>query len=198
LIFITGPVRSGKSAFAEQLARASGKPVTYVATARYDPGDPEWTARIAHHRARRPAAWEVVEIGGNGSVGLARFLEDAPADRVLLVDSLGTWLADRMATYGERIEIHEEALAREANDLALRLCAARASIILVGEETGWGIVPPYPSGRLFRDILGRLQQRLAGEAERAYLVVDGYALDLRALGRPVATASAHGALGECT
>jgi adenosylcobinamide kinase / adenosylcobinamide-phosphate guanylyltransferase len=185
LILITGPVRSGKSAFAEQLARASGKPVTYVATARYDPNDPEWVERIAHHRARRPADWEVVEVGGAGTPGLAVLIRDTPEERVLLVDSLGTWLADRMSAHNGDISLHASALEKEAGDLLEALCGSPTRVILVGEEVGWGIVPPYPSGRLFRDILGRLQQRLMREAEQAYLVVAGHALDLHALGKPI-------------
>jgi adenosylcobinamide kinase/adenosylcobinamide-phosphate guanylyltransferase len=141
--------------------------------------------RIVRHRARRPAEWDVLETGGEAHVDLQALLAGASAERVLLVDSLGTWLADRMAMRAEPIACHAEALEREAHDLAESFCGSPALIILVGEEVGWGIVPAYPSGRLFRDILGRLQQRFAREADRAYLVVDGYALDLRALGRPV-------------
>jgi adenosylcobinamide kinase/adenosylcobinamide-phosphate guanylyltransferase len=184
LIFITGPVRSGKSAFAEQLAHKSGKLVTYVATARIDLSDPEWVERIAHHCARRPADWEVVEVGGAGKPALAMLLRDTPEERVLLVDSLGAWLADRMLAYDGDIA-HASALEKEAGDLLEALCGSSAGVILVGEEVGWGIVPPYPSGRLFRDILGRLQQRVMREAEQAYLVVAGHALDLHALGKPI-------------
>jgi adenosylcobinamide kinase/adenosylcobinamide-phosphate guanylyltransferase len=59
-------------------------------------------------------------------------------------------------------------------------------IVVVGEETGWGIVPEHRSGRIFRDVLGRLQQEVAAHAERAYLTIDGIAIDLRAIGEPVA------------
>ena len=62
---------------------------------------------------------------------------------------------------------------------------ARAHAIVVGEETGWGVVPEYASGRVFRDVLGRVQQTLAARADRAYLVVSGFAIDLAVAGRRV-------------
>ena len=188
LTFVTGPVRSGKSRFAETLARASGRAVTYVATARTDPADAEWIARLAHHAARRPAGWRIVETAAE-SVELAAVAGETDAASVLLVDSFGTWLADRMsraleATGGDG-EIDADALECEALAAVDALLGARATVVVVGEEVGWGLVPAYPSGRLFRDVMGRAQQRLAAGATHAYLVVAGFALDLHAHGRPV-------------
>jgi len=188
-IFVTGPVRSGKSRFAERLARERGGEVLYVATARIDPDDAEWTARLAHHAARRPADWRVVETGAAGAPALAQIAAEAPESLTLLVDSLGTWLAERMSRRleagGEAAALDTGGLEAELNEAVDALAAARAAAIVVGDEAGWGLVPPYASGRLFRDVLGRGQQRLAARSERAYLVVAGFALDLGALGRPV-------------
>jgi adenosylcobinamide kinase/adenosylcobinamide-phosphate guanylyltransferase len=193
LTFITGPVRSGKSRFAERLAREAGPAVTYVATARIDPSDAEWTARIAHHAARRPPAWRVIETAGPGSPSLAALARGAVAGQTLLVDSIGTWLADRMtralevsaSSCGADASFDAAELECDANDLASALLETQAVAIVVGEEVGWGLVPPYPSGRVFRDVLGRMQQRLASGAAHAYLVVAGFAIDLRTHGRSV-------------
>ncbi len=180
LTFITGPVRSGKSRFAERLAAATGRPVLYIATARADPADAEWTARIAHHRARRPAAWALLESAAEGAPELAAFVRAAPPERTLLLDSLGTWLA---AQIDERTEYG--ALEGRATELAEALAASPADVIVVGEEVGWGVVPLAASARAFRDIAGRTQQRLARRAERAFLVVAGFAIDLAATGTTV-------------
>ncbi|GAC1551291.1 MAG: bifunctional adenosylcobinamide kinase/adenosylcobinamide-phosphate guanylyltransferase [Vulcanimicrobiaceae bacterium] len=186
---VTGPVRSGKSRFAESLARASGGAVTYVATARVDPADAEWAARLAHHAASRPPAWRVVETARPGAPPLADLARTARAGETLLVESLGTWLADRMSrgleSGDEAAALDGGALEAELTIVVDALATTRAHAIVVGEEAGWGLVPPYPAGRVFRDVLGRAQQRLAARASAAYLVVAGFALDLRALGTRV-------------
>ncbi len=191
-IFVTGPVRSGKSRFAERLARERGGDVLYVATARIDPTDDEWTARVAHHAARRPADWQVVETGMAGAPELTRIAAEAPESQTLLVDSLGTWLAERMSRRleagGEAAALDAAGLEAEINEAVDALAATRAHAIVVGDEAGWGLVPPFASGRIFRDVLGRAQQRLAARSERAYLVVAGFALDLREHGTLVARA----------
>jgi adenosylcobinamide kinase/adenosylcobinamide-phosphate guanylyltransferase len=186
LTFITGPVRSGKSRLAERLAIDAGGEVLYVATARADANDPEWVARIAHHAARRPRDWRVIETAGAHSLELAELFATAATARTLLVDSLGTWLADRMSTRfehgGESEATDEDALEAEIGEVVTAALATSARAIVVGEEVGWGLVPPYRSGRVFRDVLGRAQQRLATRAEAAFLVVSGRAIDL-SLGR---------------
>jgi adenosylcobinamide kinase/adenosylcobinamide-phosphate guanylyltransferase len=189
LTFVTGPVRSGKSRFAERLAMESGGDVTYVATARTDPTDVEWVARIAHHVARRPAAWQTIETGLLDAPSLVEIAGAGRAGAALLVDSLGTWLPAEMSARfevgGEPAALDIDALEAECSKAADALATSAARAIVVGDEAGWGLVPPYPSGRVFRDVLGRMQQRLAARAERAYLVVAGYAIDLRAAGRLV-------------
>jgi nicotinate-nucleotide--dimethylbenzimidazole phosphoribosyltransferase len=183
---VTGPVRSGKSRFAQVLAQRTGHPVTYVATASRSADDPEWDARLERHRASRPAAWTLVETAGQRSCALTALLGEAPAGRTLLVDSLGTWLADRIA--GVEPAVRDDALrleaALEADSAALAsaLTACAAVTIVVGEETGWGIVPAFASARIFRDVLGRLQQALAARATHLYLTVSGFAIDLHAAG----------------
>jgi len=189
LTLITGPVRSGKSAYAERLASSYGLPVTYVATARIDPADAEMTDRVARHRAQRPAGWKTCEIWGAGETDLAGLVRAAPPEGVLLIDSLGTWLAGYLLDLEALAETDAPAALRtletQTEPLGRALAEARATIVLVAEETGWGLVPPSALGRIFRDHLGRLTKTLAQSADRAELIVAGYAIDLKAVGRPV-------------
>jgi adenosylcobinamide kinase/adenosylcobinamide-phosphate guanylyltransferase len=149
LTFVTGPVRSGKSRFAERLAMESGGDVTYVATARTDPTDVEWVARIAHHVARRPAAWQTIETGLLDAPSLVEIAGAGRAGAALLVDSLGTWLAAEMSARfevgGEPAALDIDALEAECSKAADALATSAARAIVVGDEAGWGLVPPYPS-----------------------------------------------------
>ncbi len=184
LEFITGPVRSGKSRFAEQCARETRGDVVYVATAAIDADDRQWQRRIERHVAHRPPSWKLVETARAGAPPLASILREATAQQTLLIDSLGTWLAHQMSVRfdggGEAAACDEDGLQAEIDGVvtAARRCVGRA--IVVGEEVGWGLVPEYPSGRVFRDVMGRAHQDLARAAARAYLVVAGYAIDLKA------------------
>jgi adenosylcobinamide kinase / adenosylcobinamide-phosphate guanylyltransferase len=186
---ILGPVRSGKSARAQALAEASGKRVIFAATAIDDPDDEEMRERIARHRRERPAAWTTVETAGPRGVALESVLREAPPDACVLVDALGTWLAGHLLAWPDFTERDAVAAAAALDArgaaLAQALAASPADAIVVAEETGWGVVPPSPLGRVFRDVLGRLSQRIAAQADRVELVVAGFAVDLAAIGRPV-------------
>jgi len=189
VVFITGPVRSGKSAFAVRLARESGLDVTYVATAAASPEDAEWRARLARHTRERPQAWRTIETAPLAHDAQLELFRTASAGECLLVDALGTWLA---AGIGARIElleidyvVFEAQLDREAAAFVDAMLASPARVLVVSEQVGWDVVPVAASARLFRDVMGRMAQRLAARAEAAYLVVAGYALDLRANGEPV-------------
>lgn len=173
LILVTGPARSGKSEWAEYLvdwlAQQSGKPITYIATAQMDPEDAEWQARILRHQQRRPADWQTLHV----PVNLATTIRAAAG--CLLVDSLGTWLANLL-------EQDEEIWSQTRQDLLQSLAETQAKVVLVAEETGWGIVPAYPMGRLFRDRLGQLTRQLGSLAQPVYLVTGGHVLNLSQLG----------------
>jgi adenosylcobinamide kinase/adenosylcobinamide-phosphate guanylyltransferase len=186
VVFVTGPVCSGKSAFAVRLARDSGCAVTYVATAAGAPEDVEWRARLTRHVRDRPASWRTVETAGmTRRAQLALFREAAPS-ACLLVDALGTWLAARIAARIDLLEIDytvlESQLDEEAAEFVDALVASPAHVIAVSEQIGWDVVPVAAAARLFRDAMGRMVQRLAKHADRVYLVVAGYAVDLRAAG----------------
>lgn len=178
LIFITGGARSGKSAWAERIASERASPVVYLATA--EARDEEMAARIARHREQRPAAWTTVEAAR----GLAEALRPhlLPGGTILF-DCL-TLLASNILTaepFPEETEA-EAALWAELKALEDVCAAAGAALIVVSNELGQGLVPMEPLGRRYRDVVGRANQRLAARADRAWLVVSGYALDLKAVG----------------
>jgi len=187
---ITGPVRSGKSRFAEHLAGEAMGRVIYVATAAAPhPDDSEWEARLAAHQHSRPPEWKVIESAGSGR-DLIEIVTTATPESVVIVDSLGTWLAAQMGAgnigAGDDAVALEAALDTACRKLDASLRSASAHTILVSEEVGWGIVPIYPSARVFRDVLGRLHQAIAKHAERMYLIVNGFAIDLHASGVAIA------------
>ncbi len=185
IALVTGPASSGKSEWAEQLAAASGLPVCYVATAQTDPDDPEWQAKIARHIQRRPATWQTRWE----PYDLASIWRDANPATCWLVDSLGTWVANGL-------DWEEPQWEQAVADLLATLACGPGQIILVAEETGWGLVPAYPSGRQFRDRLGRLTRQVGQLASAVYLVTGGYALDLTQLGQPLPQPSVSSAPGD--
>jgi adenosylcobinamide kinase/adenosylcobinamide-phosphate guanylyltransferase len=172
-VLVLGGARSGKSEQAE--LRVAGEPdVTYVATGPgREAGDPEWAARVAAHRARRPAWWRTAE-----TTDLAGVL--AGASGAVLIDGIGTWLAASMDECGAWDGSAEGAarLAGRIGELAGAWRQTRAHVVAVSDEAGLGVVPATPAGRLFRDELGRLNQVLAAESEEAELVVAGRVVPL--------------------
>jgi len=161
IALVLGGANSGKSAFAEGLAAASGRPVTYVATAVVG-DDADFAARVSAHQARRPAAWRTVEAGA----GLPSALAQLPGDDTALVDSLGTWVA---ATSDFDVDIE---------DLVETLVRRAGPSIIVSEEVGLGVHPSTAIGGKFRDRLGLVNQAVSAVASQAFLVVAGRALRL--------------------
>ncbi|MDY6785966.1 MAG: bifunctional adenosylcobinamide kinase/adenosylcobinamide-phosphate guanylyltransferase [Cyanobacteriota bacterium] len=174
IILVTGPASSGKSQWAEQLAIATGMAVSYAATARVDPEDEEWQLRIEQHQRRRPNSWKTLLV----PVELGAAFQNTTASDCLLVDSLGTWVANLL-------EEEETAWEERVAGVLASLRAVSGVAILVAEETGWGVVPAYRVGRQFRDRLGRLTRQTGAIATTVYLVTGGYALNLSALGEPL-------------
>jgi adenosylcobinamide kinase/adenosylcobinamide-phosphate guanylyltransferase len=175
LVLVTGPSRSGKSEWAEALARQRGEPVVYVATAQRSPNDREWQTRLAAHRRRRPAHWRTLEVPIHLTEAIST---PGQAGDCWLVDSLGTWLANCL-------DQSEAEWQQTQNQFLQALQARRRPMIVVAEETGWGVVPAYPTGRQFRDRLGTLTRAVGAIADQVYLAVAGYAIDLKAQGSPI-------------
>ncbi|CAN7617689.1 bifunctional adenosylcobinamide kinase/adenosylcobinamide-phosphate guanylyltransferase [Pseudoduganella sp. LjRoot289] len=176
---VFGGARSGKSAYAEQLAIATGKEVVYIATARA--GDGEMAVRIAHHQRQRPAIWTTVEE----PLALAAALRQwcAP-QRLVLVDCLTLWLSNLMFAGGTdypdvgEITLPEQFHVQRAALLAA-LEHAAGDVVLVSNEVGMGIVPYGAISRVFTDEAGRLNQAVAAVCDRAVLVAAGLPLVLK-------------------
>ena len=177
---IFGGARSGKSALAEKRAAESGLQVVYVATAQALDG--EMQRRIAHHRARRPVSWGLVE----SPLNLAATLRQHAAPGVcLLVDCLTLWLSNvlfsgdaaRQAEAGEAVDCR--LFRDEVQTLIDALPHLPGRIIMVSNEVGWGIVPMHAVSRLFADEQGRLNQRVAAVCDRVTLVAAGMPLVLK-------------------
>lgn len=165
---ILGGARSGKSALAERLAAESGLAVVYIATA--TAGDTEMAERIAHHQARRPAGWGLVEE----PLRLAAALQDAASpDRCLLVDCLTLWLNNLLAAEDKTLFRRERAALLET------LPTLPGRVLLVSNEVGMGIVPLGELSRRFCDEAGRLHQDLAQICERVVFVAAGLPLILK-------------------
>jgi adenosylcobinamide kinase/adenosylcobinamide-phosphate guanylyltransferase len=176
---VLGGARSGKSAFAENLAATSGKEVIYIATAQ--PGDVEMQLRIDHHRQRRPAQWITVEE----PLALGKILREWDArDRVLLVDCLTLWLANLL--FAESNEFPDvgsvklpEVLHEQRACFLQALAQASGDVVLVSNEVGMGVVPYGAVSRCFTDEAGRLNQAVAAVCERAVLIAAGLPLVLK-------------------
>jgi adenosylcobinamide kinase / adenosylcobinamide-phosphate guanylyltransferase len=183
-VLVLGGAGSGKSAEAE-LRLAAEPEVTYVATGRTDPADPEWTARITAHQARRPSWWHTLETTDlAGVLTGARSGEPGAGRGAVLVDSVTAWLAAAMDDCGVWEAAGTDGAAPERAGPAARLAErtdalvaawrqAAGYVVAVSDETGLGVVPDTRAGRLFRDELGRLNQRLAAEADEFTVVVAG-------------------------
>ncbi len=168
LELILGGARSGKSRLAERLALESGLPVTYIATSQ--PLDGEMTERIAHHRARRPVDWALVEE----PLALARVLrENARQGRCTLVDCLTLWLTNLL------MQDDAARLIEERDALLDCLATLPGRVLLVSNETGLGIVPLGDLSRRYVDEAGWLHQALAERCQRVSFVVAGLPMVLK-------------------
>lgn len=171
-ILVTGGVRSGKSRHAEALMSGRDR-VTYVAAgAMATDDDPDWAARVAEHQARRPGHWTTRET--------LDLPEVIAAGGPVLVDCLGTWLT---ATLDELDGwVADPDSWRPELDLRLdaltKAVAAAEDLVLVTNEVGLGVVPAHASGRIFRDLLGLVNQRVGASCDEVHLVVAGRVLRL--------------------
>lgn len=170
---VLGGARSGKSAYAEALFAGEAE-VTYLAAGGIRDDDPEWAERVRLHRTRRPASWHTVETPD--VVDLLR-----GTGYPLLLDCLGTWLTARMDLHHARDAAGLDAVHADVDELvaAWRGCPVRA--VAVSNEVGSGVVPATASGRLFRDLLGVLNARIAAESDSVVLMVAGIAMPLRGI-----------------
>lgn len=167
-----GGTRSGKSRHAEVLLPADA-PVRYVATARIQADDAEWSARIDVHRARRPEHWTTLEAADVAELVRA-------GGGPLLVDDLATWLTGVLDDAGAwEAPAVPPAVGVAVDELVAAVAAAPDRVVLVSAEVGLGVVPATRAGRLFRDELGALNAALAAVCDEVVLLVAGLPLRLK-------------------
>jgi adenosylcobinamide kinase/adenosylcobinamide-phosphate guanylyltransferase len=184
-VLVLGGSRSGKSAYAEQLLDGWLE-VTYLATSQINDADSEWATRVAAHRSRRPMGWTTLET-------------TAPSELVrggaVLVDSITTWVAALMDETGvwdaaDSAGAHAaeragdgvaalDRLAERCDALVNNWVMTPAHVVAVSDEVGLGVVPETRAGRLFRDALGMVNQRLAATADEVWFVIAGLPQRLR-------------------
>jgi len=167
---IIGGTRSGKSSYASKLADEAGKGVIFIATGKAV--DDEMRDRIEAHKVKRPNNWRTLEADGdipsiidkleNGKEGMFSQKE------TILIDCISFYVADLMKTH----EIKEEEILEHFNIIRKRLMGKR-DVVMVSSEVGFGVVPPYPLGRKYRDILGMVNQMLAESANCVMMMVAG-------------------------
>jgi adenosylcobinamide kinase/adenosylcobinamide-phosphate guanylyltransferase len=201
IILILGGARSGKSGFAQTMAsrlcaadpsssatgaaepasgaRAGGERVTYLATATVK--DEEMERRIARHRQSRPAEWRTVEESHRVARALSR-----ETSAVVVVDCLTLLISNLLLEQGAdqpdrlpQLDKLETAVMREIEDILRQARRIRSQVLLISNEVGLSVVPPTPLGRAFRDIAGRVNQRVAAEAEEVYFLLAGLAQKLK-------------------
>lgn len=167
--FVLGGVRSGKSRFAQQVA-SGYRSVIFIATAKQS--DPEMELRISRHRRSRPAGWKTLEVPLDLDVAIAS-LQDPR--QFVVVDCLTVYLANVMSkAAGE-----ESAIGQHMERLCSALKNTKASVVLVSNEVGSGVHPPTSVGRLYADLLGELNQRVAALADNVVLMVAGIPLAVK-------------------
>lgn len=175
LILILGGARSGKSTYAEKIAAQFSR-VTFLATA--EEFDDEMKLRIAHHQADRPANWKTIEC------------PSSPAKAIRLAAEADCFLLDCLTLLVSNLLLaHEDDAEKVTNaEIASLLTAhreANATLICVSNETGLGIVPDNALARRYRDLLGRVNQTIAAQADIVYFMVSGFAVDIKALAVPI-------------
>jgi adenosylcobinamide kinase/adenosylcobinamide-phosphate guanylyltransferase len=185
LTLILGGARSGKSSYAESLAAQHGGQVLYIATAQ--PLDGEMAERIANHQKNRSANWQTLEIpSAVGALLQSRMQPGTLPAGVILMDCLTLLVSNLLLAVssgaGEDLTVDEEAatalVETEVTRLLEAVHATPAEWIIVSNEVGLGLVPPYPLGRVYRDLLGRANQRLASQADQVIFMIAGIPMRL--------------------
>jgi adenosylcobinamide kinase/adenosylcobinamide-phosphate guanylyltransferase len=176
LILVLGGARSGKSTFAQQLAQElGGERVLFVATA--EAGDDEMQERIEKHRQERPPSWQTVEAPRDAGPSIMARLGQA---QVILLDCLTLLVSNLLTAASDPFapEVEKQVVAQVGS---LIDCVEQldATMIIVSNEVGLGLVPPYPLGRAYRDLLGKANQILAQRAKQVYLMVAGIPMSLK-------------------
>ncbi len=172
ITLILGGARSGKSTYAEELARElGGDDVLYIATA--EALDQEMADRIAQHRAQRPAAWRTLETPLHPGRAL---LAQRPSEKVILLDCMTLLSSNILLAHPDDAETR---LQQEIEALLEAVKTLDAHLIIVSNEVGLGLAPDNALGRAYRDLLGRANQTLARAADEVIFMVAGLPLRIK-------------------
>lgn len=177
-VLVTGGARSGKSSFAEKLAMHGSERGIYIATSHIY--DEEMKERVGLHQQMRLASgypWDTREEPFQLRELLLR-LQDSGEDAVVLVDCLTLWLSNWLLHHEGEVDASAQVM-KHIDELVEAVSSYRGHLILVTNEVGDGIVPEYPLGRSFRDLAGRMNQRLAEVCEQVFLVTVGIPMELK-------------------
>lgn len=176
ITLILGGARSGKSSHALKLAEESRKPVTFIATAQAH--DDEMSARIEKHKAERPANWETIELPLDIAPHVAQI-----QSKTVILDCLTLWATNLMMQFVRDDLVDEVPFMRaaraETEALLTAIRRTEQEWLVVSNEVGLGLVPPYQMGRVFRDALGWVNQRLAKEADSVVFMAAGIPMTLK-------------------
>ncbi|HOE57231.1 MAG TPA: bifunctional adenosylcobinamide kinase/adenosylcobinamide-phosphate guanylyltransferase [Bacillota bacterium] len=174
-ILITGGARSGKSSYAEKLAKELGGSVLYIATS--IPFDEEMKNRVKRHRESRPAGWDTYE----GFKGLGPLIAGKGSEyNVILLDCITLMITNLLLEHQDMdYEETERKIKKEIEKLLMGVAKTKAVVIMVSNEIGSGIVPENPLTRAFRDIAGRMNQHIAEQCGEVFLTVCGLPLKLK-------------------
>lgn len=179
LHFVFGGARSGKSRFSECLVSTSGDNVLYVATAQVL--DDEMRRRVAAHKARRPASWDTLEAYSRTFDKLSGKLDAKTFDGVI-IDCIAVWASNIIITLPEiSSEDYAQSIILPELKKLFTIVANHpgTTFVAVSNEVGLGIIPSYPLGRLYRDILGRINQEIVQHAKTANFLVAGMPLKIK-------------------
>lgn len=176
MILVLGGARSGKSSYAQELAAKAGGRVIYAATA--EAGDDEMRMRIAAHQAERPASWQTVEAPRQVGKALPSYMANAG---VVLLDCITLLTSNVLLSLPESATVEEvqQEMDREVDGLLTAFENGEADWIVVSNEVGLGLVPAYALGRTYRDVLGRVNQRLAQVADEVLFMVAGIPMKVK-------------------
>ncbi|HEX2994094.1 MAG TPA: bifunctional adenosylcobinamide kinase/adenosylcobinamide-phosphate guanylyltransferase [Anaerolineales bacterium] len=170
LTLILGGARSGKSSYVQTLAEESGKPVTFLATAQAL--DEEMVARIQKHRAERSASWETLEVPFEVASHISQIKSE-----IVILDCITLLVTNVMMQFVKDDLVEEtsfmQAVQKEVDELIKKIHEQNQEWLIVSNEVGLGLVPPYQMGRVYRDVLGWANQRLAREADKVIFMVAG-------------------------
>lgn len=181
IIFITGGARSGKSSFAEDFAKKNSNKISYIATLNFF--DEEMKNRIEQHKLRRDDNFETIEAHKN----FLEVFKNINSDNIVLLDCITNMVSNLLLENQvdfenlsqNQINTFEVVINNEINQLLEAIKNHKNHCIIVSNELGMGLVPPYALGRIFRDIAGRINQRIAKEASEVYFVISGIPMKIK-------------------